>query len=294
MNNGLYNGLEGDLTDGLYSGLLENPYPIFNGIDPILLGQPALYLQSFNSSFLTMSGNTITAVRRFRDSGLNTNTLATSELIKSNVHNRNWIEWNNTAVTAANAKWTIGANTSFAFVHQRSNVSTHYYVVSTIANDDFVDGSGANYMLSTATTGQLVGFSIYITANSDGTRQFFFRLRNGASQVFNVQLTPAFGKIDMGPILISIRMKDPNIVGSLVAMTYLNGKQYSLCFSAALLSTSATSSSVLNVGNRSSNDGVFRGRIGEAIIFNAYHDDGTHKQVCNNLMKKWGINKSFM
>lgn len=264
-------------------------------INPISLGQPAFYLQSFDTSFYNSgsiaNGAAVVNVQRFSDSGLNftrTNTTANAiyKVLSGQPHPYGYMSWEGN--TLGSGMYSGGTTSDFSFMHQQGGEYTLYFVFKNLQNE----ATGATKVVAATSnsTGNR-GFLFYISNGTGTTRVLNMAVRNDTSGQNVMTLSfPSFDtSIDHPVCVYSIRYKDPGNLTDIAARGYKNGVLEASIDLAYSLSATAASYSTLRIGNRFANDLRFAGYMGELIIFNSMHSEATHTGVVDFLKQKWKV-----
>lgn len=269
------------------------------GLDPILLGQPKVWITSSdlgylkNSSGVTASdGNLINTFNRYTDKAfdpvnVNTTNRAIYKVLPSQPHSYGYAGW--TGSTGSQGQYSVGTTTDMTFMHRLNNSSTIYWVFKNDLNENF---AASKFVASTGQSTGNRGFINYL-ANVDATnRRFGLTIRNDTPSVEaigNLSTYQYDRTVDVPIMLMSWRTDLSAGVGSTGMWVYRNGVLDSTSLISNAPSNTAASTTTLRIGNRALGDGRFDGYTGDYIIFNTIHDEATHLKVCNFLRNKWRI-----
>lgn len=278
--------------------MMQIPFWQELGIDPILLGQPKVYITSSDNNYLLntlgnppSSGDILNQFNRFNDSAFNlvqasTTNRAVYTILAGQPHPYGYISWANTNLLP-NGYYRAGTTTDMSFLHQAGSSSTIYWIHKNNPSE------------ATGTTKVLMGTTI-----SSGQRgAFIFLLNSGTNRIPTLQVyndtpavssiigaTPSYVAANNNPVVLySWRNDLSKSVGQDACWVYVNGILSSTNQMTSLPSATAASTTVLNIGNRNLSGLRFNGYVGDFIIFNTIHDEATHLKVCNYLKRKWGI-----
>lgn len=267
------------------------------GLNPILVGQPTIYVNAGDRAFMTDGNNNtftqneqIATFKRYNDDGLTFTSASTIQAA--------WI--GNVAPVYSTAAWfsdstaggryTAGSTSTLSFMHQASTCQFTVYVV--IRNRNNEDTGTTKILLNTSNSTGNRGIQLAIFGGVTlGTRTFRLNINNNTAGQTSVttnvhQWTEGEGVKNR---LMSVRL---NAIGAsvndIIGASYYNGNKTEDIILLNALATQAASQTQPNLGNRSSNDLRFGHYLAEFIIFPTMHDEQTHLKICNYLNKKWG------
>ena len=268
------------------------------GLDPLLLGQPKLWITSSDPTYLVnltggtpSDGDSLNVYNRFNDSSFNPTSPVSNKaiysIIGSQPHPYGYIGWYGS--TTANGYYRVGTTTDFSFLHQSGSSSTIYWIHK---NNPIENTSITKVLAATAVSSANIGFIMTINNVNATVRRLVLAIYKGVAGQNVISFSPVnyYSKnIDYPIELNSIRIDLNNSVGQDAAWWYINGKIDSVGVLNNTPSVSATHSTQLNIGNRNSGGLRYNGYIGDFIVFNGIHDEATHLKICNYLKQKWRI-----
>lgn len=269
------------------------------GLDPILLGQPKLWVTSSDTSYLTnisgstpSNGGSLDVFKRFNDSSFNPTSLTSNKAIYSILANQphpyGYVFWNGSATTAL-GYYRAGTITDFSFLHQSGSSSTIYWVHK---NNTIENTSTTKVLASTTVQSGNRGFLLSINNTTTTLRLPSLTIYNDvpATNVLIATTSQSYTRtVDNPIVLYSFRTDLSKSIGQDASWVYINGNLDNTTQLTNAPSFSATSNNQMNVGNRNSNGLRFNGYVGDLIIFNGIHDEATHLKICNYLKDKWRI-----
>lgn len=268
------------------------------GLDPLLLGQPKLWVTSSNINYLQnasslppANGDLLNRFLRYNDSGLNplriSNTnRATYNIISGQTHPYGYLNWNLNITSTGN--YSGGTNTDFSFMHLSGGSSTVYWIFKNNTSENTATSKAA---ATTITSSNDNGFILYIANNGATLRTptlLIYRGSGGTSTLINT-LQDYDRTVDYPVSLYSWRTDLTKSIGQDACWSYINGKLNNTTQIINTPSSVSTSFSPINIGNRAIGGIRFMGYIGDLIIFDGIHDEATHLKICNYLKDKWRI-----
>lgn len=273
-----------------------------NGVnfqDPIQIGQPTIYIDASQPSFMTDSSGDdpetqneqIYTFKRFSDNGLT--------FTQQDATRAEWV--NNIAPTQSMAAWFSdvtaqglyqgGTTSSLPFMHQASTCKFTVYLVFRNRPNE---ATGTTKMLiSTTNSTGTRGFQISMNGTANpGNR--FIRLvvnNNTAGQNAFIAYGETFRIEQFGKqMLVSFRVNAIGVnTGNPIGKVYNNGKFTDDIILTNALATQAASSTIPSLGNRASGGLRFGNYFCELIIFPEMHSEKLHQNICNHLIRKWNI-----
>lgn len=267
------------------------------GVNPLDLGQPVMYLQSFDDSFITavtpplVDGSLINNFKRYNDSGntftqVGTTNRANYTIPTGQIHPYGYITW--TGDTTSQGQYSFGTTSTFSFMHQTGATFTMYWVFKNVQNE----ATSTTKILfstseSTGNRGVLCGLTNTGTLRNPA---LFIRNDTGGVNVCSMAWDSFESTIDQPVMLYSVRFSDQGTTGVPAGYTYKNGIIDRVANQVALCSPTEASFTTMRVGNRASGTLRFGGYVGELIIFNQMHSEADHLKICNFLKKRWRIN----
>lgn len=268
------------------------------GLDPLLLGQPKLWVTSSNINYLQnasslppANGNSLIRFLRYNDSGLNplriSNTnRATYKVISGQPHPYGYLTWDLNLTTTGN--YSGGTTTDFSFMHLSGGSSTVYWVFKNNSSENIATTKAAASSTSSSIDN---GFILYIANNGATLRVPSFRIFRGVggTSTLTSTLQDYDRTVDYPVSLYSWRTDLTKSVGEDACWSYINGKLNNTTQIINTPSSVSTAGSPINIGNRAIGGTRFMGYIGDLIIFDGIHDEATHLKVCNYLKDKWRI-----
>lgn len=311
MNNGLKKGVDKGVNRGIFSnhspiekGLfaLQERATFYGDIDPHTLGQPAIHWQSFDSNFVTTIpvgfgvGNSIRYVYNYDDSSFFFERVATNgpAILVDEGKPFKLISWETGNFNYGGYDTNGATTSSFPFFHQQGNCKfTIYFVFRNYLSEN----TGTTKVLfSTAqSTGQR-GVQVAIGgAGGIGTqRAFFVNVLPGSAGIYSMRIICSdFGNVYYTGVeeyaVYSIRVQEPTNIGDIMGYMYRNGVLIGTGTYENTLSATTASGTLACIGNRTNNNLRFGNQLGEFIAFNGMHDEITHQEIVNNLIKKWEI-----
>lgn len=295
---GINKGLNRGLHPGLNSGLFHSGD---DRVDPSLLSQAEIYVNPGELNFMTdASGDdpetqneSILSFKRFPDNAFT--------FTSGGVTNRaSWVmnigtrtsmaAWFGQLLTAGGI-YNGGTTASFPFLHQSTKCKfTFYWVFRHRPNEN--SGTTKIFFATSNNTGGR-GLQLQITgAANPGLRNVRLVINNNTAGVNAVvQTIYSYQSDDAGEtVVISARV---NAIGSsvndVIGDCFVNGVFSSNITLSNALATQAASVTAPNLGNRGTNDLRFAGYSGDFIVFNDFHNNRMHQNICNFLKRKWNI-----
>jgi len=270
------------------------------GIDPILLGQPKLWIYPSDTNYLVntlgvapTNGNILNLFNRFNDAAFNPTQASTTNraiysVLAGQPHPYGYVRWAGGTLTA-NGYYRVGTTSDFSFMHKLNEGCTVYW----INKNDSTENTGTTKVIAAnIVSSSSIGAILAIENTSSTLRKRALTVYNGniGAPTFSLTESSTYTRTNDYPVrLDSIRYDLSKSVGQDCAWWYVNGILDSTVTMQNAPSASATSSFVMNVGNRNSSGLRNCGNMGDFIIFNAVHDEATHLKVCNFLKRKWRI-----
>jgi hypothetical protein len=271
------------------------------GLNPITLGQPSLYYQSFDTSYLTpsspISGDPITLINRYSDNGVTISGNTGSEALWYTLAGKEMMYFPGIdgafcwppPCTGTTPSLYLDETTNLGFMYNTGYSYTFYFVGKPLSKDGAIfttfvdDGLGGNNL------------GINFDVNTNNIRLAAGRPAPGFSTLplyeFNIETSIDSNDLESKPLRVfSVRGEDVGS-GNTTTYGYVNGIQ--------TVSTIQLNNTVFNPHTYplgiGSNPGGFdqfshKGYFGELIIFNTVHDLTTHNEVVNFLKNRWGIN----
>ena len=288
--------------------------PRISPINPLSLGQPSVYYQTFDTNFLSPTnpnnGTPINFMYRYND--------------------------NNYQLTGATAE--LGFSTNFtggglkpAEFTNLNGYNMLYFNGPTGDTQTWNEVTGSTYVSNfdlDFTRFPNYSFTVYVVAKpitGNSTTQFIFRNQNvgpntrgcalrilsnpprvnlltardaGPSyrQILNINIEENnnVGEFDTKDLRIfSVRAQDPLNLVNTAAYSYVNGVQ-TTAVTQTNLATESVALPRLAIGGSVFSDNInvvpgYKGYLAEVIIFNTMHDLDTHNRVVDFLKNKWGI-----
>jgi hypothetical protein len=273
----------------------------YQGINPISLGQPVLYYQTFDTNYLNpsspISGDGITELYRYSDSV----EIATGDTgcvaSYDNLSGYNMLFFSGDPggcwpppCTGTCASQYVTTD-DITFIHKTGYSYTIYLVAKplSVSADSFVFStriSGPSFSRNSE--------SLYINSNSD----VYLEVNTGLGPGPVNMITLPIEVNGSGPVLdgkdlrvFSVRASDPGDLVTIAANSYVNGV-FVTGVTQNSLSLNNASHGPLRIG--SSFDGgpgeyPYNGYLAELIIFNTQHSIAVHDDVVLFLKNRWGI-----
>lgn len=308
MNQGLIRGVGPGVLKGLrkiekgnFGGLHKMSAETAYGIDPLLIGQPTLYISPRQDYFTVVTpppviGSVLTVINNYQDNAIAWT--AASATNRATVQSSGFAERSNplsewsfgwVGNTTSQGRYTGGTTSTFRFLHDVGYAWTLYWINKPNKNE------------STGTSKILLG-----TSNSTGSRGLLvIIIDSGGLRVPTISIRNATGGVNVlqdswntydstknnDRILYSCRVFDPGATGLVSAYFYENGDLIKTATQVNAPS-SGVSATVMNIGNRGLADLRYDGLVGDVLLYNGMHGEITHQKICNYLMEKWGIWKT--
>jgi hypothetical protein len=279
------------------------------GINPISLGQPVVYFQSFDTSstFINPANpapdQQITSLSRYDDGSFTTVSAANTDrrryLAPTNSQNLKpygvvLFGGLNLSVDSNQRAW-FGDTSTLAFM-TNPNFAYSIYLVYKPRTPDLLNS--IKYIFSTApnTTGTSVrGVSLGISQGGVvDTQVTVYNVRIGGNQLYSSlgmgDRQSTINSFNDQPLrLISIRAFDGNLSDPSLWL-YLNGVFSQTRTKIIDITTTANTQlqpTFAGLRNSTANLGLMN--LGEFIIFNEFHSEDTHNKINQFLMNKWQI-----
>lgn len=269
------------------------------GLDPLLLGQPKLWITSSDPNYLVnltgatpTNGESLNVFNRFNDSSFNPTSAFSNKAIYSILANQphpyGYVFWNGSTTTTL-GYYRVGSTTDFSFLHQSGASSTIYWVHK---NSTIENTSTTKVLAATTISSGKRGALLSILNNGATLRTPSLTIYNDVPSTSSIStpISQSYDRtVDNPIVLYSFRTDLSKSVGQDASWVYINGILDNTTQLANPTSATAASNSVMNIGNRNSNGLRMNGCVGDLIIFNGIHDEATHLKVCNYLKDKWRI-----
>ena len=261
-------------------------------IDPISLGQPYLYYQSFDLSYFTppnpSTGVGITEIYRYNDSlfsGLTLSTGCTPTLETINGQEMLYFP----GFFSCDSPF-YDTNQSLDFMLTTGYSYTIYFVGKPLSGTSITCPVFGNRNSPSAIDNDL-RFGVV------NSKDFTLLIRNTGFVGTTVLDLPIEINIDSQSLMnkdvrvISVRAQDPSNTTDIAAYGYVNGLMTSSIPQTNLVSPSISNKPVKIGGTESLGPGSLRyqGYLGEIIVFTTFHDESTHYWVTQFLKNRWNI-----
>jgi len=293
-----YNGIPITLN----GGIVNFNQQINVNIDPISLGQPLIYYQTFDTNFLSpnnpVSGTPINTLYRYNDNLLittgGTNTLPAKW---DTLGGYNMLYFNGITVNGVKTGATYNTQINMGLLQSPNYSFTIYMVMKTILEYSTVSSAyTTSYIFSQAPTGPPSNFLNSTVSPSSSSVKF--NTRSSSSDILNLTIE---SNVDVDELnnknlrIFSVRAQDTNDTISNAAYTYVNGVETGAYpqLNVPFLTTSYARPFIIG-GFQNTNNSLmtpnYNGYMAEIIIFDTMHDVTTHSGVVNFLKNRWGIN----
>lgn len=195
------------------------------------------------------------------------------------------------------AAMSFGTNTSFSFLHTANSSYSWYFVYShrqNVALTALNPNGGAIFGTVTSTNG--IGQLVRIGATSTGGIFISIFIGNGTlspTTMGSINITGLSNFVLNSPMVFSFVGTNTNVIGATIGFLCLNGVRIFEVTCQALFTATTTQQLVFSVGKlpifTAGRTEHLQGGIGDLKIFNIRHDEETHRQIVDMLMKKYLI-----
>lgn len=220
-----------------------------------------------------------------------------------NLYTAPMLNFDNNTLNATS--FSFGTTSSLSFIHRVNSNYSMYFVLSLRQNHIASSpNSGTptgidDIILSTSNNTGGIGFVVRVSSGlSDNSRfnfQFIMQNASGAN-LFSATIPLQINKLMLHlPIVVSILCTNSSVEGSSMGWMFVNGiRTREIISPGDAFSTNSTSNTAPTFFKRpstsSSYSGNYLGGIGDIKIFNRRHDEETHQNIVQMLMKKYKIN----